>query len=64
MRPPRIIAHPVMGWFVIILLVTIAAIPPVFFFVSKAAAQWTSIGGSCVAMGFGIGAIVWDAIRR
>jgi Na+/H+ antiporter NhaB len=59
---PRLIAHPVMGWYVIILLATIVAVPPVYFLLSPIAAQWVSIGGVVVALHFGLGCVAWDYI--
>jgi hypothetical protein len=64
MQPPRIIAHPVMGWFVIILLATIAAVPPIFFFVSERAAELVSIVGTLAALNYGVWAVVWDWKHR
>jgi hypothetical protein len=54
------------GWFIIILLATIVAIPPTYFLVSKSAALWVDLGGCMLAMNFCIGAVLWDfyVVRR
>lgn len=64
MRTPRVIAHPVMGWFVIILLATIVAVPVVYVLVSRSAAEWVAIGGQVIAINWGVANVAADLRRR
>jgi len=50
MRILKIIAHPVMGRFIIILLATIVAIPPVYLLISPDAARIVSFVGMMIAI--------------
>jgi hypothetical protein len=64
MRAPKVITHPVMGWFIIILLATIVAIPPVYLLASPHAARMVSYAGQAVAIFFAMGAMSVDLWRR
>lgn len=55
--------HPVMRWFVIILITTLVIVFPVYFFVSKLAAFGVSIAGQVIAISWVFGNITWDQIR-
>ena len=53
-----------MGIVVIMLLVTIAATPPVALLVSMHAARWVSYGGTLLALGFGYTCMLLDMLSR
>jgi len=46
-----IMAHPVMGWYVMILLAVIMAVPPLYFLVSPLAANLLSLTGTIGTVG-------------
>ena len=64
MGTPRIIAHPVMGWYVIALLAIIVAVPPVYLLVGHNAAWVLSVGGTIAVQMWGGIMVLRDRRRR
>jgi hypothetical protein len=63
-RTPRIIAHPVMGWYVITLLALWASLPLLYVLVAPVVAQIVSLFGTVLVVGgFAIYAVI-DSTRR
>jgi hypothetical protein len=60
---PRVIAHPVMGWYTIALLGIIVAVPPIFFFISPDVAGLFALFGTIIVVA-SFGLYAWIDSRR